>query len=249
MQGVSEDEDRRLARLAGDSWYAKGVNAEIVRYTAEIFARHWRGRRCLELGPAEGLMTETLAATFPELTCVEGAASFVASLRARFPKARVVQALFEDFATDERFDAIVLGHVLEHVTEPRRILERCRGWLAPGGAVYAAVPNARSIHRQAGVLMGMLAEEHALNETDHKQGHRRVYDPESFRADFHAAGLAIRVFGGYFLKLLSNAQIDAACPPALVRACMQLGERYPDIAADLYVIADAGDVSRRGSAR
>jgi hypothetical protein len=30
-------------------------------------------------------------------------------------------------------------------------------------------------------------------------GHRRVFDPESFRQCFLAAGLAIEVFGGYWL--------------------------------------------------
>src|SRR2546425_140356 len=56
-----ESERRRLDAIAADSWYAKGVNATAVAYCARVFGRHWRGTRCLELGPAEGLMTEVLA--------------------------------------------------------------------------------------------------------------------------------------------------------------------------------------------
>jgi 2-polyprenyl-3-methyl-5-hydroxy-6-metoxy-1,4-benzoquinol methylase len=230
-------EERRLEDIAGDSWYAKGVNGASVAHSGQIFARHFRGGACLELGPAEGVMTELLDREFESLTVVDGSERFCADLRERFPDAEVVRSLFEDFAPDRRFNAIVLGHVLEHVADPRALLSSAREWLEPGGSIYAAVPNARSLHRQAAVLMGLLADEHALNETDIHHGHRRVYDPESFRQDFLAAGLGIEIFGGYWIKPLSNAQLDASWTPETVRAFMALGERYPDIAAEIYVIA------------
>jgi 2-polyprenyl-3-methyl-5-hydroxy-6-metoxy-1,4-benzoquinol methylase len=233
----STSERARLAAIAADSWYAKGAYGATARYCAEVFARYWRGTRCLELGPAEGVMTEKLAAAFPSLTLVDGAEQFCADLRVRFPAATVICSIFEELAPDHPFDTIVLGHVLEHVEDPRLILRRVRGWLAPGGVACAAVPNARSLHRQAAVLMGLLASEHSLNETDRHHGHRRVYDPDALRADVGAAGLTIRHFGGYWIKPLSNAQIDATWTPEMLDAFMQLGERYPDIAGEIYVIA------------
>ena len=230
-------ERERLERIAADSWYAKGVNAASVAHSGEIFARHFRGTSCLELGPAEGVMTELLLQSFPLLTLVDGSEQFCDQLRERFPDATVVRSLFEDFSPERQFDAIVLGHVLEHVADPSALLTSAREWLAPDGAIYAAVPNARSLHRQAAVLMGLLGSEHELNETDLHHGHRRVYDPESFRSDVLGAGLRIKVFGGYWLKPLSNAQIDETFTPEMIQAFMRLGERYPDIAAEIYVIA------------
>jgi 2-polyprenyl-3-methyl-5-hydroxy-6-metoxy-1,4-benzoquinol methylase len=168
---------------------------------------------------------------------VEGSAVFADALRSRFPSATVVHALFEEFDTEERFDTIVIGNVLEHVERPRELLAAARGWLAAGGHLLASVPNARSIHRQAAVLLGMLDHEHAFSEADAHHGHRRVYDPESLRADVLAAGLSIEVFGGYWLKPLSNAQIEEDWSRDLLDAFMALGERYPDIAAQLYVVA------------
>jgi 2-polyprenyl-3-methyl-5-hydroxy-6-metoxy-1,4-benzoquinol methylase len=235
MNGTSER--ARLAAIAADSWYAKGAYAATARYSAEVFRRYWRGTRCLELGPAEGVMTEALAAAFPSLTLVDGAERFCADLRARYPAATVACSIFEEFEPAHQFDTIVLGHVLEHVQDPRLILARVRGWLAPAGVVCAAVPNARSLHRQAAVLMGLLATEHSLNESDLHHGHRRVYDPDTLRADFVAAGLAIQHFGGYWIKPLSNAQIEASWTPEMLEAFMRLGERYPDIAGENYVIA------------
>jgi trans-aconitate methyltransferase len=134
-------------------------------------------------------MTATLAEVFPDLTIVEDSSTFCAELSRRYPTANVVCTLFEESRPSRRFDAIVMGHVLEHVTDPRAMLSTARDWLADGALVYAAVPNTRSVHRQAAVLMGLLEEEHALNDTDRHQGHRRVYDPEGLRADFLAAGV------------------------------------------------------------
>jgi len=227
-----------LDRIAADSWYAKGINAAAIGYCAQVFARSWRGSRCLELGPAEGVMTAELARAFPDLTVVDGAEKFCRELRVRFPAATVVCSIFEEFVASARFDTIVLGHVLEHVVDPHAVLVCVRDWLAPGGVVCAAAPNAKSLHRQAAVLMGLLETEHSLNESDLHHGHRRVYDPESFAAEFRGAGLTIRARGGYWLKPLSNAQIEAAWTPAMVRAFMALGEQFPDVAGEIYVIAE-----------
>ena len=191
----------------------------------------------LELGPAEGVMTELIAPVAPSLTLVEGSARFCEDLARRFPSATVVHSLFEDFSPSQTFDMIVLGHVLEHVADPVDVLRRARGWLSPSGAIFGAVPNARSLHRQAAVVMGLLDAEDALNELDIHHGHRRVFNPESFHQAFTAAGLEIEVFGGYFLKPVSNRQIEASWTGEMVQAFMKLGERYPDIAGELYVVA------------
>jgi 2-polyprenyl-3-methyl-5-hydroxy-6-metoxy-1,4-benzoquinol methylase len=239
MSMLLAHEQTRLELIASDSWYSRGLNTCTVEYCAGVFARFWRGRRCLEMGPAEGVMTPYLNRAFPDLTLVDGAEVFCASLRLRFPAATVVRALFEDFAPTTLFDTLVLGHVLEHVEHPVGVLRKASSWLAPGGVICCAVPNARSLHRQAAVLLRILETEHSLNPTDLHHGHRRVYDPESFRADFLAAGLGIRFFGGYWLKPLSNRQMEDAWTPEMIHAFMQLGERYPDIAGEIYIIASA----------
>ena len=227
----------RLEGIASDSLYAAGINADTVKYSLDIFLRHLRAGSVLELGPAEGLMTERLASACTSLTVVEGSRAFCDSISLRLPGVEVVHSLFETFEPKRRFDNIVLGHVLEHVENPPAIVARAGGWLAPQGRMLAAVPNSRSLHRQAAVLMKLLPAEDALNETDLHHGHRRVFDPDSFRQCFLAAGLAIEVFGGYWLKPLSNRQIEATWTKEMLSAFMQLGERYPDIAAEIYVVA------------
>jgi hypothetical protein len=85
--------------------------------------------------------------------------------------------------------------------------------------------------------MGLLSREDALNELDLHHGHRRVFNPESFRNTFTRAGLRVDIYGGYWLKPISNSQIENNWTPAMIDAYMQMGERYPDIAGEIYVLA------------
>jgi 2-polyprenyl-3-methyl-5-hydroxy-6-metoxy-1,4-benzoquinol methylase len=139
---------------------------------------------------------------------------------------------------NQKFDNIILGHVLEHVADPVNILVRAKQWLkSDSGRLFAAVPNSRSLHRQAAVIMGLLISEDALNEADIHHGHRRVFNPESFRNVFYQAGLHIEIFGGYWMKPVSNKQLEESWTSEMLDAFMQLGERYPDIAGEIYIVA------------
>lgn len=234
---AERSESQHLARIASDSWYGRGANAKMVEYSHEIFLRHFRSGTILELGPAEGIMTELLARGRHALTVVDGAASFCEALRRKYPAIEVVHSLFEDFRPSQQYANIIMGHVLEHVADPVDILHHAKSWLAPGGRIMAAVPNSRSLHRQAAVLMGLLPFEEHLNDADVHHGHRRVFNPETFRRAFTEAGLKIELFGGYWLKPVSNAQIEQTWSAEMLQAFMQLGERYPDIAGELYIVA------------
>lgn len=236
MSGQSEK--TRLENISAVSLYAAGVNSASIRHSFSIACRYMVGDTILEMGPAEGVMTELLASTGKKLTLVEGSNLFCEDLRRRFPQANVVHALFEEFESNERFDNIILGHVLEHVEDAVDILSRAKQWLRPvTGRLFAAVPNARSLHRQAAVIMGLLKTEDQLNEMDFHHGHRRVFNPETFRNSFSQAGLEIEIFGGYWIKPVSNAQIEKSWTPQMIDAFMVLGERYPDIAGEIYVVA------------
>lgn len=230
-------EHHHLEGIAQKSRYSAGVNTDMVVNSFKIFKRFIRGTSVLEMGPAEGVMTDLLNTLGLDLSVVEGSESFAKSLAERHPNIEVVHSLFEDYQPNKKFDNIILGHVLEHVADPVAILTRIRDWLSDDGLILAAVPNARSLHRQAAVIMGLLAFEEELNEADHHHGHRRVYTPETFRRDFLAAGLKIDIFGGYWLKPVSNKQIEDHWSAEMLEAFMILGERYPDIAGEIYVVS------------
>ncbi len=48
-------------------------------------------------------------------------------------------------SSDEKFDLIVISHVLEHLVQPGQVLMQLRKHLNPGGKIYILVPNYKSI--------------------------------------------------------------------------------------------------------
>jgi 2-polyprenyl-3-methyl-5-hydroxy-6-metoxy-1,4-benzoquinol methylase len=233
-----EEEQRRLSELAPDFSSEEGFNARLIDFRFDAMRPFLEGRAsCVELGSADGRMTERLAALFEDLTAVDGTAAYVEEVARRLPRVEAVHALFEEYAPGRRFHSAVLGHVLEHVADPVTVLEAARDLLEPGGVAIVTVPNADSIHRQVGVAMGMLGSTTELNEADHRIGHRRVYTRDALLADVDAAGLAVEHVGGVFLKPLSNGQIEEQWPEPLVQAFYEVGKLYPELCAELMVVA------------
>jgi 2-polyprenyl-3-methyl-5-hydroxy-6-metoxy-1,4-benzoquinol methylase len=230
-------EKQRLETVATDSLYTTMSNIMTIEYSYKIFQRFLRPGNILEMGPAEGIMTEHLYRLNQPLTLLEGSTIFCSQLKEKFPAAEVINSLFEEFEPKLKYDNIILGHVLEHVENPVAILRQVKTYLNKDGVILSAVPNSRSLHRQAAVIMDLLPGEDGMSELDIHHGHRRIYNPESFRQDFIQAGLKVAHFGGYWLKPVSNAQIHSSWTKEMLNAFMELGERYPDIAGEIYVIA------------
>lgn len=230
---------KTLDDIARNSLFTTPAGNATIYKSFEIMKRFMKKGSVLELGPAEGLMTEKLVKEFNEISVVEGSTVFCGDLEKRLPTVNVYNSYFESFESDKQFDNIILGHVLEHVDDPVFVLNHIKRFLKPDGVIFAAVPNARSLHRQAAVIMGLLENEHSLNSLDIHHGHQRVFNPESFRDVFNKAKLPITVFGGYWLKPLSNGQIEEDWSEEMLKAFMDLGERYPDIAGEIYIVSKA----------
>jgi 2-polyprenyl-3-methyl-5-hydroxy-6-metoxy-1,4-benzoquinol methylase len=244
-------EKTNLETISRRSIYASGIAAYGTKYCCSIFQRFLKPKSILELGPAEGLMTDIL---YPPSTCdndytdytvVDGSETFIAQIKKKYPGINAVVSLFEDFKPSRKFDNIILGHVLEHVVDPVKILQICRIWLNEQGIILAAVPNKNSIHRQIGLKMGLLSALDDFSEKDKLHGHRRVFGVKSFQECFIKAGLNIVKQGGYWLKPFSDKQIEGLFKQSsdeidvnnMIQSFMEIGEEHPDIAGEIYIIA------------
>jgi 2-polyprenyl-3-methyl-5-hydroxy-6-metoxy-1,4-benzoquinol methylase len=234
----SSEEVQWQERVARTFDYFDGICADAAEYSLGIVKRHLVGKRILEVGPADGHMTRGLVKDF-DLTLVEPSETLCQKLRQRFPRAEVIHALVEDFIPSGRFDDILLCHLLDHVRDPEQVVRMAGSWLSPGGNLIAIAPNSESLHRQAAVRMGLLPAVNAFSERDQAQGKRRIFSREEFRRLFSGAGLEIEFFGGYWLKPISNRQIEQQWKPEMIDAFFALGERYPEIAAEMYIVARA----------
>ena len=236
MQPSSSEEVRWQEQVARTFDYFEGVCATAAEYSLGIVKRHLVGKGILEVGPADGYMTRGLVNDF-DLTLVEPSETLCQKLQQCFPQAQVVNTLVEDFVPSQRFDGILLCHLLDHVRDPEQVVRLAAGWLSPGGKIIAIAPNSESLHRQAAVRMGLLPAVNAFSERDQAQGKRRIFRRDEFRRLFSSAGLEVEFFGGYWLKPVSNRQMEQQWTPDMIDAFFALGEQYPEIAAEMCLVA------------
>ncbi len=231
-------EQERLRSVA--QWYTNrtGLNSQLAVFGFRSLMPHFVPGNVLEMGSADGHMTEQLITHFENTSIIDGSADYVLAIRDRMPSVKAHHSLFEDFSPPESYTNIVMAHILEHVEEPVGILKRAATWLAPEGRIHVIVPNALSLHRLAGVKMGLLPEPTSLNEDDVRIGHRRVYTPEALEADVAASGLRQVYKEGYFLKPLSNRQIEESWSQELIDAYYELGREFPANAAEIVLVCE-----------
>ena len=80
----------------------------------------------LELGLGHGYSTEYFAKAFQRYRVLEGSQEMIDRFRARFINEGmdIIHGYFEDFETDERFDVVSMGFILEHVDDPALIIRK-----------------------------------------------------------------------------------------------------------------------------
>lgn len=193
--------------------------------------------RVLEMGYGTGLTTRELRERLPGLELLEGSPLLAARAREAHPGLVVHEGLFEAFAPDRPYDAVLALHVAEHVDDPRALFGLVRSWLHPGGRIVVAVPNAESLHRQLAVRMGLQPELDTLSARDRLVGHQRVYTLAGLGADLDAAGFDVVEELGWFLKTLPNAMM-LDFDDALLRALYAVSDELPPrLLANIAVVA------------
>lgn len=230
------NEQERVESLS--DWYLKeqlDFDKRLIRFRYETIKPKLVGSKALELGSAEGEMTQFLINDFEQLTIVEGAAELLTQIPEHANLIKV-HAIFEEFQPEQLFDSIIMEHVLEHVDDPVGLLSRVKKWLVPSGRLFLGVPNGNSIHRLVAVKMGLLDNPCQLNSRDHALGHRRVYTPETFRVDIEKSGLKVLEMGGVYFKPLSNGQIQEHWSEEMIRGFYELGKDFPEFAAEIYAV-------------
>lgn len=103
-----------------------------------------RGRRVLDLGCADGSLGQALTARGCTVTGVEldpEAARIAERVLHEVHVADLETTDLAELLPGREFDAVVLGDVLEHMSDPDVVLRAVSGLLAPNGCVVASVPN------------------------------------------------------------------------------------------------------------
>ena len=136
-EGYWRNYPRYLDEVSEDlTWHQAVLDDRLQRIGQAV-----SGRRLLDVGCGAGLLLErAVAGGWQALGCEPDAQM---AARAAACGAEVSVGGLEGMALegDEKFDAIHLYEVLEHVPAPEEFLQRCWRLLKPGGVLYVGVPN------------------------------------------------------------------------------------------------------------
>jgi 2-polyprenyl-3-methyl-5-hydroxy-6-metoxy-1,4-benzoquinol methylase len=205
------------------------VDNKVLAYDREKMTRHIKGPKVLELGCGDGDWIPHMINMFGHSYVVDASPKLLSHVvKGNGSNVTAFNSLFEEFTPPDglKFNTVIATHVLEHVDDPVRVIQRCREWLAPEGVVLIIVPNANSIHRQLAVMMDIQKTIYDFSPRDHEVGHQRVYDMAKMRNDISSAGFEIIFERGLSLKVLPNGMMTEF-PDPLLKALVDISDNMP----------------------
>jgi 2-polyprenyl-3-methyl-5-hydroxy-6-metoxy-1,4-benzoquinol methylase len=239
-----------------DHQYAYNFDFDVMHpFMIRAFEPFFKPGSMLELGSYKGNFTRRLESRFTDLTCVEASGAAIEEAKPKLGQdVRFVHARFEDARLDRRYDNVVLTHVLEHIDDPVGVLRRINGeWLAEGGRLFVACPNANAPSRQIAVKMGLIAHNAAVTPAEAEHGHRCTYSLDTLERDTEAAGLIAIHRSGIFFKALANFQWDRLLRTDIIskeylEGCYKVGQLYPDLCSSIFLVCESGPGTSDGPA-
>ena len=232
-----------------DHKYAYNFDFDVMhRFMIQSFEPFFKKGNCLELGSFKGDFTRRLTPKFDDITCVEVSDEAINAAKNEFgDKVKFVNALFEEATLPEKYDNIILTHVLEHLDNPVSVMKRINDeWLSDNGRFFLVCPNANAPSRQIAVKMGLISHNNAITPAEAEHGHRITYSLDTLERDARAAGLKVVHRSGIFFKALANFQWDRLLNTDIIseeylQGCFQLGQVYPDLCSSIFLMCEKGN--------
>ena len=185
-----EDYQPQTSRWVG--WFESWNNRQTLRRLNRL---NLPGHRLLEIGVSSGSFLQTaqsngfivIGCNLSQAICENVTSTHGVTMHC---------GPLSDLHGENRFDVVVMNHVLEHVNDPVKFLSDVRRLLVPGGMAHIAVPN---VACWEATLPGW---------TGYEPYHLSYFTPVTLRKTISVGGLAIESkhthesFSGWFLAVL-----------------------------------------------
>lgn len=196
---------------------------------------HGRALNILDVGCSAGYLGEYLRTLGHHVTGLDITPEAIDVAKTFLNEAYCMK--IEDFLDqhpDRRFDVVIFGDVLEHVTNAEEVLIKTATALKPGGKVVASIPNVAHVAVRA-MLLGGRWDYSALGLLD--RDHVRFFTKESINQLFESTGYEVCETASTNLPVETVAQmcsftLDDAC----VSTAQQLSKDDPSATVFQYVV-------------
>jgi SAM-dependent methyltransferase len=227
------------------------VARPLDRFEAAVtfIPRHFKGGSILELGAGDGAVAKALLGMDLGLQSYElGDLSLarVQGVRENLADPRVqVRQLDAERAAEgatERYDAIVMIALIEHLIDPLGAMQSLRRLLKPGGFVYIDTPNLAKYTRRAQLLLGRFPSTASRDEG------LQTYagQPVDLYDEGHLHYFTFRSLTRMLTERCGFARVQKlpyACGRLWLGARLEsaLARAWPEAFSELAVLAYAGD--------
>lgn len=231
-----------------DHQYAYNFDFDVMHhYMLEAFKSYFHKDNLLELGSFKGDFTQRFVPYFKEITCVEASSDAIKMAEQKLgQEVTFINSLFENTHLPQKYDNIIMTHVLEHIDDPVKVLKRVNDeWLTDNGRFFLVCPNANAPSRQIAVKMGLISHNSAVTVAEQEHGHKCTYTMDTLEKDVRLAGLKVIKREGIFFKALANFQWDKLLQTDIISkeyldGCYQLGQQYPDLCSSIFLLCEKG---------
>lgn len=200
-------------------------------------------KNVLEIGCADGVMTEDLVKVSRTLTVVEPSTGYCDIIRKNHTDVRVNNCFLEEVKDTAKFDVVVMASLLHHIKDPVSYLDIVKKFLGDNGVVLATVPSMTSLHRQIGVKAGALQDIYDTTERNAQFNQFGRYDKPSFEALFRRCGYDVLESYGYMLKPFSSEQMmSLRLDWKVIMALFEIGKENEHLASQLFLRARLGSL-------
>jgi SAM-dependent methyltransferase len=236
---AAEDLDRYSEAYRPEFAYALDNDLILQWYPHRVIDK-MKGGSLLELGVGHGYSTRIFRDHFDRHVVIDGSPKIIERFRSENPDLALdlIEGFFEEFETDETFDVICMGFVLEHVDDPEFLVRRYARFLKPGGSLFVTVPNAESMHRRIGIAAGLMADLFALGEGDRLLGHQQLFSVATLTDLMKRCGYEVVATEGLFFKPFTTGQIQRLeLSDSILQGMMKVGIPYPELCCALMTHA------------
>lgn len=228
--------DKCLKAYSGDNLYDFDNNILLNWYSKRIIELGNSEQSVLDLGLGHGFTALNFSNFFRRYVILDGSKEVILNFKNNNPefKSEIVETYFETFETDEKFDVIVMGFILEHVDNPLQMIKYYKNFLTKNGRMFLSVPNAEVMNRKLGNLAGILPDIKKLSENDILLGHKRYYTLDSLKHDINLSACEILKIEGIYLKPFTTKQmISLDLDESIIESLCLLGVNYPELSCGI----------------
>ncbi len=119
-----------------------GVRKSLAFSQFRFLKPYLKGNTLLEIGPGEGFILELFEKNGYDVFGIEASKENLNVIKTKLRHGKIQIGFAEDISKiDKKFNVIILSHVLEHLVDCRKVLQKVKKLLADDGIFFIEVPN------------------------------------------------------------------------------------------------------------